>query len=219
MRRRSLGTRADVAGGDAGALRVHVQLAEPGAEGQARLALAPVRRASPPALGVHDEGTDLGGGADRLAGQPTDATRQRRSFLPLAESDARRRRSVSPPGLGDREADTAPRPAPMTGLLIWVALAGPLWAIAGAALLPRRYRGRRADPRLAGLAGGLWGAALGPLVLGWLHRQVPACRRGPHVILPALFLAGELAGCSSVRFRATPASATASTSWTRSRPA
>jgi branched-chain amino acid transport system permease protein len=81
----------------------------------------------------------------------------------------------------------------MTGFLIWVALAGPLWSIAGAALLPRRYRGRRADPRLAGLAGGLWGAVLGPVALGWLHGRLPALRRGPHVILPALLLAGELA--------------------------
>src|SRR5712692_10545769 len=81
----------------------------------------------------------------------------------------------------------------MTGFLIWVVFAGPLWSIAGAALLPRRYRGRRADPRLAGLAGGLWGAALGPMALGWFHRRVPALRRGPHVILPALLLVGELA--------------------------
>jgi branched-chain amino acid transport system permease protein len=62
----------------------------------------------------------------------------------------------------------------------------------GAAHLPRRYRARRADPRLAGLAGGLWGAALGPAGLAWLHRRVPALRRGPHVVVPALVLGGEL---------------------------
>ncbi len=80
----------------------------------------------------------------------------------------------------------------MSGLLVWAALAGPLWSLAGAALLPRRYRARRADPRLAGLAGGLWGAALGPLVLAWLYRATPSLRRGLHVVAPGLVLAAEL---------------------------
>ncbi|MBI3457720.1 MAG: branched-chain amino acid ABC transporter permease [Candidatus Rokubacteria bacterium] len=80
----------------------------------------------------------------------------------------------------------------MSGLLIWAALAGPLWSLAGAALLPRRYRARRADPRLAGLAGGLWGAALGPFALGWLHGATPSLRRSLHVVAPALVVVVEL---------------------------
>jgi len=92
----------------------------------------------------------------------------------------------------------------LSGFLIWVLLAGPLWSFAGAALLPRRYRGRRADPRLAGLAGGLWGAALGPVALGWLHRRVPTLGRGRDVILPVLVLGGELAWLFARAFPTNP---------------
>ena len=81
----------------------------------------------------------------------------------------------------------------MSRFVTWTALAGPVWSLVGAGVLPRLYRARRADPRLAGLAGGLWGAALGPLALGWLHRRVPPLRRGPHIVLPALLVAGEIA--------------------------
>ena len=67
----------------------------------------------------------------------------------------------------------------MSVFLVWLALAGP-------ALVDRRAQPscpgaiaeRRADPRLAGLGGGLWGAALGAVALPWLHRRVPALRRG-----------------------------------------
>src|SRR5262245_37703020 len=88
--------------------------------------------------------------------------------------------------------------------LLWLALAGPLWSIAGVALLPRRYRAHRADPRLAGLAGGLWGAALGAAAIPWLYRRVPALRRGPHVLLPVLLLTAELACLFARGFPANP---------------
>ena len=77
-------------------------------------------------------------------------------------------------------------------LLLWMALAGPLWSTVGAILLPRRYRTRCADPRLAGVAAGLWGATLGPVGLVWLYRSVPSLRRGVHVGVPAIVLLGEL---------------------------
>src|SRR5262249_3846839 len=80
----------------------------------------------------------------------------------------------------------------MSVFLVWLVLGGPVWSVAGATVLPRRYRERRADPRLAALAGGLWGAALGAVALPWLHRQVPALRRGLHVLLPGLLLTAEL---------------------------
>jgi branched-chain amino acid transport system permease protein len=92
----------------------------------------------------------------------------------------------------------------MSVFLVWLALAGPVWSIAGAAFLPRRYRERRADPRLAGLSGGLWGATLGAVALPWLHRRVPALRRGPHVVLPALLLGAELAWLFARGFPANP---------------
>jgi branched-chain amino acid transport system permease protein len=76
--------------------------------------------------------------------------------------------------------------------LIWLLAAGPLWSAAGALYLPRRYRTRRGDPRLARLAGGLWGAALGPMALAPLYSRVPPLRRDLHVVLPALLVALEM---------------------------
>ena len=87
----------------------------------------------------------------------------------------------------------------MSRFVTWTALAGPVWSLVGAGVLPRLYRARRADPRLAGLAGGLWGAALGPLALGWLHRRVPPLRRGP----PFGSTAASIWTPSSPRYRTT----------------
>ena len=77
-------------------------------------------------------------------------------------------------------------------LLLWMALAGPLWSTVGAILVPRRYRAIREDPRLAGLAGGIWGAVAGPVGLVWLYRTTPLLRRGRHVIIPGTLLLAEL---------------------------
>lgn len=76
--------------------------------------------------------------------------------------------------------------------LIWLFLAGPVWSALGAIFLPRRYRTQRGDPQLAGLAGGLWGAALGPFALAQLYAAVPVLRRALHVVLPAVLVSGEL---------------------------
>jgi branched-chain amino acid transport system permease protein len=76
--------------------------------------------------------------------------------------------------------------------LIWLVLAGPLWSALGATFLPRRYRTRRADPQLAGLAGGLCGAALGPFALAPLYVAVPVLRHGLYVVSPAVLVSGEL---------------------------
>lgn len=59
-------------------------------------------------------------------------------------------------------------------------------------MLPRRYRTRSLDPRLAALAGGLWGAALGVPALAYLYAFTPRLRRGPHAWAPAVLLAAEL---------------------------
>lgn len=76
--------------------------------------------------------------------------------------------------------------------LVWLALAGPIWSVAGAILLPRRYRARRADPRLAGVAGGIWGAAFGPVGLLWLYSRTPPLQGGRHVAIPGIALVAEL---------------------------
>jgi len=77
-------------------------------------------------------------------------------------------------------------------LLLWMALAGPIWSIAGAIIIPRRYRARRADPRLAAVAGGIWGAVAGPVGLVWLYWATPRLRRGLHVAVPGILLLAEL---------------------------
>jgi branched-chain amino acid transport system permease protein len=80
----------------------------------------------------------------------------------------------------------------MAAGLTWLLLAGPVWSVTGALVLPRRYRARRADPRLAALSGGLWGGALGPFALAWLYRAVPRLRHMPHLVAPAILLSVEL---------------------------
>jgi branched-chain amino acid transport system permease protein len=59
----------------------------------------------------------------------------------------------------------------MTALLLWLALAGPLWAAAGAAALPRRYRRCELDSAGLGTAGAMLGLATGPLgvAAAWLR--------------------------------------------------
>ena len=76
--------------------------------------------------------------------------------------------------------------------VIWLLLAGPVWSALGAIFLPRRYRTARRDPQLAGLAGGFWGAALGPFALAPLYVAVPVLRRDLHVVVPAVLLSSEL---------------------------
>ena len=81
----------------------------------------------------------------------------------------------------------------MSPFYLWLLLAGPIWSAAGAAVLPRRYRAMRRDPRLVSLTGGLAGAALGPVALVPLWLAVPRLRRAIHVVLPSLLLVAELA--------------------------
>ena len=81
----------------------------------------------------------------------------------------------------------------MSPFYLWLLLAGPVWSAAGAAVLPRRYRAMRRDPRLVSLTGGLAGAALGPVALVPLWLAVPRLRRIIHVLVPSLLLVAELA--------------------------
>jgi len=76
----------------------------------------------------------------------------------------------------------------------WIILAGPIWAVIGAYLVPRVYRGQRRDPRLAGLAGGLAGAGLGPLGLAYLCTRTPPLNRLRHVAVPLGIVVAELLG-------------------------
>ncbi|HXF73422.1 MAG TPA: branched-chain amino acid ABC transporter permease [Actinomycetota bacterium] len=88
----------------------------------------------------------------------------------------------------------------MTATLVWLLIAGPAWSLVGALALPRRYRARGLDPRLAPLVGGVVGAATGPLGVGLLYILLPELRRGRHVALPSLLLAAELAALFRASF-------------------
>lgn len=54
-------------------------------------------------------------------------------------------------------------------VLVWLLLAGPFWGSIGSLVLPKVYRSRGLDDSPAGVAGGMGGFALGPLLL------VPLC--------------------------------------------
>ena len=82
----------------------------------------------------------------------------------------------------------------MTLAVAWLVLAGPIWALVGSIVLPRRYRAGRLDSRVAGLAGGLAGAALGALGVGWLAIRTPTLRPWPYLVVPSVLLVAELLG-------------------------
>jgi branched-chain amino acid transport system permease protein len=65
----------------------------------------------------------------------------------------------------------------MTIPIIWLILAGPVWAAIGAWGLPRVYRRKGLDDSPARLVGGLGGLTLGPLILGPLWYLTPDLSR------------------------------------------
>ncbi|HZD71821.1 MAG TPA: branched-chain amino acid ABC transporter permease [Actinomycetes bacterium] len=80
----------------------------------------------------------------------------------------------------------------MRPLIAWLALAGPIWGLAGSAALPRRYRRHGRDPRLARPAGALVGLSLGLPGVVALWWRLPRLRRWWSVAAPAAVLALEL---------------------------
>lgn len=80
----------------------------------------------------------------------------------------------------------------MTPFILWLVLAGPLWSALGAFAVPRRYRHLGLDAGSARLAGGLAGAALGPVGVGYLLYATPPLRRSVHIVAPSLVVALEL---------------------------
>jgi branched-chain amino acid transport system permease protein len=84
-------------------------------------------------------------------------------------------------------------------LWIWLALAGPVWGVVGSAAIPRRYRLRGLDPRLARPAGALVGWSVGLVGLMALWLRLPPLRRW-FVAAPAVLLAAELLAAFRLAF-------------------
>lgn len=82
----------------------------------------------------------------------------------------------------------------MTYVILWLTLAGPLWGAVGGAALPRRYRARGLDPRLARVAGVAAGGSAGLAVLPWLWWRMPRLMRSRHVLVPSALLVAEAVG-------------------------
>jgi branched-chain amino acid transport system permease protein len=79
----------------------------------------------------------------------------------------------------------------MLPLAAWLLLAGPAWAVGGAAVLPPRYRTLGLDPTRVRTVAALCGAAFGPSVI-YLFRVYPSLRSRVYVVVPALVLTAEL---------------------------
>lgn len=80
----------------------------------------------------------------------------------------------------------------MSWLLIWLVLAGPLWAIFGSRVVSRRYRTRGLDPRRTRVAGALAGAAFGPIGVGWLYTSTPDLSGRRYLLVPSVAVTGTL---------------------------
>jgi len=78
--------------------------------------------------------------------------------------------------------------------VLWLLLAGPVWAVAGAVMLPRRYRERGLDYQQAALAGGLWGAAAGCVAVPLLYARTPSLTSRRDAALPLAAVAAQLLG-------------------------
>lgn len=80
----------------------------------------------------------------------------------------------------------------MTAVMVWLLLAGPVWGVVGSIALPRRYRTRGQDPRLARAAGALVGLAVGLPGLAVLWWRLPRLRQSWAIAAPGVLLAAEL---------------------------
>lgn len=79
-------------------------------------------------------------------------------------------------------------------VIIWLVLAGPVWAAIGAWGLPRIYRRKGLDDSQARIVGGLGGLTLGPLMVVPLWYFTPDLRRWHWGGIPGILAAVELYG-------------------------
>jgi branched-chain amino acid transport system permease protein len=77
-------------------------------------------------------------------------------------------------------------PDPNTTVVIWLLLAGPVWAVIGAYFIPRRYRERGLDDAQTSSLGALGGVAAGPFLLAILWHETPKFSRSWLISLGAL---------------------------------
>ena len=70
--------------------------------------------------------------------------------------------------------------------LLWLVLAGPLWAALAAYFIPRQYRIVEADDQNALTAAALGGFAIGPLIFGLMWKHTPKISRDWMIVLGSL---------------------------------
>ena len=70
--------------------------------------------------------------------------------------------------------------------MLWLILAGPLWAALGGYFLPRHYRGLEADDQNVLTAAALGGFAIGPLIFGLMWKTTPKISRDWMIALGSL---------------------------------
>ncbi|MFV1960427.1 MAG: branched-chain amino acid ABC transporter permease [Acidimicrobiia bacterium] len=80
----------------------------------------------------------------------------------------------------------------MIWLILWLLLAGPLWALIGSSVISRRYHALGLNPRRTRSGGGLTGAAFGPLGIGYLYRNTPDLRGKWALAGPSMIVVLEL---------------------------
>lgn len=71
----------------------------------------------------------------------------------------------------------------------WLVLAGPVWAVIGALVIPRRYRALGLDDAQAQAMGAVGGLAAGPLALALLWFDTPSMKRNAMIALTAVVIA------------------------------
>ena len=70
--------------------------------------------------------------------------------------------------------------------LLWLLLAGPLWAALAAIFIPRHYRDQEADDQNVLTAAALGGFAIGPLIFGLMWNTTPKIDRDWMIVLGSL---------------------------------
>lgn len=80
----------------------------------------------------------------------------------------------------------------MSWFWIWMMVAGPLWALVGARVIPHRYRSHGLDARRTRAVGALMGAAVGGIGILYLYKKTPDLAGRTYILGSSLAVVAEL---------------------------